>query len=51
MRQGVTNKNVVYDAKVKSKITDLGLVLLPPSKELALHLSQWVEQWNKEIGR
>ena len=51
MRQGVTNKNVVYDAKVNSKITDLGLVLLPPSKELALHLSQWVEQWNKEIGR
>ena len=51
MRQGVTNKNVVYDAKVKPKITDLSLVVLPPAKELALHLPQWVEQWNKEIGR
>jgi len=51
IRYGVTNKNVVYDPKVKPKITDLNLVLLPPARELQQYQAQWVEQWNKEIGR
>ena len=51
IRYGVTNKNVVYDPKIKPQITDLSLLLIPPYKEFASFQSKWVEQWNKEIGR
>lgn len=51
IQYGVTNKNVVYDVKVKPHITDLGLVVLPPARDIVKYKPQWVEQWNKEIGR
>jgi putative spermidine/putrescine transport system substrate-binding protein len=51
IRYGVSNKNAVYDPKVKHQITDLTLLLAPPYQEFPKYQSQWVEQWNKEVGR
>jgi putative spermidine/putrescine transport system substrate-binding protein len=51
IRYGVSNKNVVYDPKIKSQVTDLSLLLDAPFKEFPKNQGKWVERWNKEIGR
>jgi putative spermidine/putrescine transport system substrate-binding protein len=51
VRYGVTNKNAVFDAKIKHEITDTSIIVFPPYRQIVPHQSDWVESWNKEIGR
>ena len=45
----VTNKNVVYPAAIKDKVTPAGMVVIPPYKEILDKFPGWIERWNKEI--
>jgi putative spermidine/putrescine transport system substrate-binding protein len=51
VRYGVTNKNAVFDPKIKHEITDTSIIVFPPYRQIVPHQSSWVETWNKEIGR
>ncbi len=51
VRYGVTNKDAIFDAKIKHEITDPSIIVFPPYRQIVPHQSDWVETWNKEIGR
>jgi putative spermidine/putrescine transport system substrate-binding protein len=51
MNYGVTNKDVVYSDKLKSRITPWEKTQFPPYEEIAKVRNDWVDRWNREIGR
>jgi putative spermidine/putrescine transport system substrate-binding protein len=51
IRYGIANKDGVFDPKVASEITPTSKLIFPPYKKIGEIQSQWIEQWNKEIGR
>ena len=40
---GVTNKDAVFDAKIKHEITDTSIIVFPPYRQIVPHQSEWVE--------
>lgn len=51
IRYGVANKGAVFDPKIAHEITPEADLVFPPFKEIAPLQNQWLETWNKEIGR
>ncbi|CUX70130.1 MULTISPECIES: extracellular solute-binding protein [Agrobacterium] len=51
MNYGVTNTDVVYSEKLKPRITPWQNTQFPPYEEIALVRNEWVDRWNREIGR
>ena len=51
IRYGIANKDAVFDPKIAHEITDAKLLVFPPFKEVAALQGQWLEAWNKQIGR
>jgi putative spermidine/putrescine transport system substrate-binding protein len=51
IRYGIANKNAVFDPAIAHEITPMSALIFPPYKEIGQRQSQWVETWNKEIGR
>lgn len=48
---GVTNVDVVYSEKLKPRITPWQNTVFPPYEEIAKVRNDWVDRWNREIGR
>jgi len=51
MNYGVTNTDVVYSDKLKPRITPWQQTQFPPYEEIAKVRNDWVNRWNREIGR
>jgi putative spermidine/putrescine transport system substrate-binding protein len=51
IRYGIANKDAVIDPKVANEITPVSKIIIPPYKEVVPRQGQWIETWNKEIGR
>ncbi len=51
MNYGVTNTDVVYSDKLKPRITPWQNTAFPPYEQIALVRNEWVDRWNREIGR
>jgi len=51
LRYGVANADVKFDPQIAAVITPADKLILPPFKDLPAKQSQWVEMWNKQIGR
>jgi putative spermidine/putrescine transport system substrate-binding protein len=51
IRYGIANKDATFDPKIAHEITDTSLLVFPPFKDVVSRQAQWVETWNKEIGR
>lgn len=51
IRYGIANKDAVFDPKVAHEITPTSELIFPPYKEIGALQGQWIEQWDKEIGR
>ncbi len=51
LNYGVTNEDVVYSDKLKPRITPWQKTQFPPYEEIAKVRNQWVDRWNREIGR
>ncbi len=51
IRYGVGNASAVFKPEVKDQITKFDQLVFPPFAEMNSLQSQWVETWNKEIGR
>jgi putative spermidine/putrescine transport system substrate-binding protein len=51
IRYGIANKDGVFDSKIAHEITPTSSLVFPPYKKIGEIQSQWIEQWNKEIGR
>ncbi|NVP57468.1 extracellular solute-binding protein [Mycoplana rhizolycopersici] len=51
MNYGVTNVDVVYSDKLKPRITPWQQTQFPPYEEIAPVRNEWVDRWNREIGR
>lgn len=51
MNYGVTNTDVVYSDKLKPRITPWQNTAFPPYEQIAQVRNEWVDRWNREIGR
>jgi putative spermidine/putrescine transport system substrate-binding protein len=51
MNYGVTNTDVVYSEKLKPRVTPWEKTAFPPYEQIALVRNEWVDRWNREIGR
>ncbi|MDX3927818.1 MAG: substrate-binding domain-containing protein [Shinella sp.] len=51
MNYGVTNTDVVYSEKLKPRITPWQKTAFPPYEQIAEVRNEWVDRWNREIGR
>ncbi|MGI4860454.1 MAG: extracellular solute-binding protein [Janthinobacterium lividum] len=51
MQYAASNRNVRYDAKVAPRIAKKEGSLWIDFKDVQAHAPQWIEQWNKQIGR
>ncbi|MCP8894853.1 extracellular solute-binding protein [Shinella daejeonensis] len=51
MNYGVTNTDVVYSERLKPRITPWQETRFPPYEEIAAVRNEWVDRWNREIGR
>lgn len=51
IRYGVGNADAEFKPEVKDQITKFEQLVFPPFVEIAPLQSQWIETWNKEIGR
>lgn len=51
MNYAVTNEDVVYSAKLKDRVTPWQKTAFPPYAEIAKVRNEWVDRWNREIGR
>lgn len=51
MNYGVTNTDVVYSEKLKPRITPWQNTQFPPYEQIAPVRNEWVDRWNREIGR
>jgi putative spermidine/putrescine transport system substrate-binding protein len=48
---GVTNVDVVYSDKLKPRISPWQKTAFPPYEKIADVRNEWVDRWNREIGR
>lgn len=51
IRYGVANKNAEFDPAVAPQITKFDELVFPPFVEINKLTGEWIETWNKEIGR
>lgn len=51
IRYGVANKDARFDPKVEHEITRFDQIVIPPFKEIGKRQNQWIDAWNKQIGR
>jgi putative spermidine/putrescine transport system substrate-binding protein len=51
MNYGVTNTDVVYSEKLKPRITPWQKTAFPPYEQISQVRNEWVDRWNREIGR
>lgn len=51
MNYAVTNEDVVYSEKLKDRVTPWQKTAFPPYAEIAKVRNEWVDRWNREIGR
>ncbi|WP_102960236.1 extracellular solute-binding protein [Mangrovicella endophytica] len=51
MNYGVTNTDVKYSEKLNGRITPWQKTAFPPYEEIAKVRNDWVDRWNREIGR
>jgi putative spermidine/putrescine transport system substrate-binding protein len=51
IRYGIANKDATFDPKIAHEITPTSDLVFPPYKKIGQIQGQWIEQWNKEIGR
>lgn len=51
IRYGVSNTKAEFDPKVVNEITKFDELAFPPFKEMTAVQGQWIETWNKQIGR
>lgn len=51
IRYGVGNAKAKFDPAVQDEITKFDELVFPPFREITEVSSQWIEKWNKEIGR
>lgn len=51
IRYGVVNRDAVFDPKIAHEITPVERLIFPPFQDIPPRQSQWVETWNKQIGR
>ncbi|MBO9123927.1 MULTISPECIES: substrate-binding domain-containing protein [unclassified Rhizobium] len=51
MNYGVTNSDVVYSDKLKPRVTPWQKTAFPPYEQIAQVRNEWVDRWNREIGR
>jgi putative spermidine/putrescine transport system substrate-binding protein len=48
---GVSNAKVVLPDDLKQRVTPWDQALFPPLKVIAKKMPEWLERWNKEVGR
>lgn len=46
-----SNENIVYDPKVKPRVATAETSVWVPFEDIADHAPEWIEMWNKQIGR
>lgn len=51
IRYGISNKDAKFDPKIAHEITPIGILVVPPYKEIVPKQAEWIEAWNKQIGR
>jgi putative spermidine/putrescine transport system substrate-binding protein len=51
IRYGVANASATFDPKVAHEITRFDELVFPPFQDIPSRQSNWIETWNKEIGR
>ncbi|GAA5234998.1 extracellular solute-binding protein [Verticiella sediminum] len=51
VQYGVGNANVEYKPEIAGRITRMDEIVTPPYDEIAPHVREWVERWNKEVDR
>ncbi|SEP94673.1 putative spermidine/putrescine transport system substrate-binding protein [Faunimonas pinastri] len=51
LNYGVTNTDVVYSDKLKPRVTPWQKTSFPPYEQIAKVRNEWVDRWNREIGR
>ncbi|HVY15017.1 MAG TPA: extracellular solute-binding protein [Rhodopila sp.] len=51
IRYGIANKDATFDPKVANEITPTSELIFPPYRKIGEIQGQWIERWNKEIGR
>lgn len=51
IRYGVGNANAEFDPAVLHQITKYDQLTFPPYAEISKQQSQWIEDWNKQVGR
>jgi putative spermidine/putrescine transport system substrate-binding protein len=51
MNYGVTNTEVSYSDKLRSRVTPWQKAAFPPYAGIATKTNEWVDRWNREIGR
>lgn len=50
LQYGVTNRNVTYSDKMKSRITPWEETRHAPPRAVGQKAAEWIERWNKEVG-
>ena len=51
LRYGVANAEASFDPKIAPEITPRSQIVFPPYRDVNALTSQWLETWNKQIGR
>jgi putative spermidine/putrescine transport system substrate-binding protein len=51
IRYGIANKDAKFDPKIAHEITPIDILVVPPYKEIVPKQGDWIEAWNKQIGR
>ena len=51
IRYGVANSKAEFDPAVEHQITKFDELVFPPFQQITEHTGEWIETWNKEIGR
>src|SRR3954447_1833614 len=51
IRYGIVNKDAKFDPKIAHEITPTDILIVPPYKEVMPKQGDWIEAWNKQIGR
>ena len=51
IRYGIANKDAKFDPKIAHEITPTDILVVPPYKEIMGKQGDWIEAWNKQIGR
>lgn len=51
IRYGVVNEKAVFDPKIAHEITPASKLVVPPFKDIPSRQANWLETWNKEVGR